>query len=231
MVGADGVTGSERATVLASGSSQGGGRLRDCRNRDRHRWFHHGDVIRLAPSQIARTGLASRGVGFGETLAWVFGKSGRRVHLAIRADAAGIVGNHFPLDQHLTRLGDQFAADGQFLGHFAVGPVVVQLKLDLDGAAAFRTCQRQAVEQVDARGEVERFGEGAVHQLGLDHVMTKHHRRGVTVIAVDEQVRSLDLEDSDRWQTLPGVGIALDGKVIETIPQIEVGIENQVVYL
>ena len=75
---------------------------------------------------------------------------------------------------------------------------MVELELHLNGAATLGSRERQAVEEVDARREVERFGESAMKKLGLDSASTEHHGGRVAVIPVDEHISAVDLEDGHR---------------------------------
>ena len=165
----------------------------------------------------------------GQPLAGVLGKARRSVQLAVGADAAREIGDLVGFDQLPADLGDQLAADGELFGHPAVGPVVMQLELDFDRAAAFAAGQRQAVEQVDARDEVERVGEGAVDDLGADRSLAEHDGGRMTVEPVGDQQPLVDVVDRDRRQALPRVGVAFDGEIVEAIAQVEVLVENQVV--
>ena len=165
----------------------------------------------------------------GEPFVLVLGQAGGRVELAVGPDAPGEVGDLVRLDQLPADLGDQLAADGQLLGHAAVGPVVVQLELDLDGAAALGAGQGQAVEQVDAGDEVQGLGERADADLRRDRPFAQHDGGGVAVEPVGDQQAVLDLVDRDRRQALPGVGVSLDREIVEPVAEIQVRVEDEVV--
>ena len=70
----------------------------------------------------------------------------------------------------------------------------MELELDLDGPPPLGPRQRQAVEQVDARDEVEGVGEGAGADLGRDRPLAEHHGRGVAVEAVGDQPLAVDVD-------------------------------------
>ena len=123
----------------------------------------------------------------GQLFAGVFGKAGRGVQLAVGADAAGQIGDLVGLDQLPANLGDQLAADGKLFRHPAVRPVVMQLELHLDCAAAFAAGQRQAVKEVDAGDEIEGVGERAVDDLGADRSLAEHDGGGVTMEPVGDR--------------------------------------------
>ena len=155
-----------------------------------------------------------------QPLVRVLGQAGGRVELAVGPDPTGEVGDLVRLDQLPADLDDQLAADGQLLGHPAIGPVVMQLQLDLDGPTALGAGQRQAVEQVDARDEVEGLGERAVADLGRDRPLAQHDRGRVAVETVGQQQAAFDLEDRDRRQPIPGVGVSLDREIVQPVAEI-----------
>ena len=165
----------------------------------------------------------------GELFAGVFGKAGRRVELAVGADAAGQIGDLVGLDQLPADLGDQLAADGQLFGHAAVRPVVMQLELHLDGTPALAAGQRQAVKEIDAGDEIEGVGEGALADLGADRSLAEHDGCGVAMEAVGDEQPLVDVVDRDRRQPLPRVGVAFDREIVEAITQVQVLVENQVI--
>ena len=105
----------------------------------------------------------------------------------------------------------------------------MQLQLDLDGPSTLGAGQRQPVEQVDARDEVEGLGERTHADLGRDRPLAHHDRGGVAVEAVGEQQSAFDLEDRDRRQPIPGVGVSLDGEIVQPVAEIQVGVEDEVV--
>ncbi len=47
--------------------------------------------------------------------------------------------------------------------------------------------------------------------------------------AVGEQQSAFDLEDRDRRQPIPGVGVSLDGEIVQPIAEIQAGVEDEVV--
>jgi hypothetical protein len=165
----------------------------------------------------------------GGPLRRLLGQPGRRVQLAVGADATRQIGNLPRFDQLATDLGNELAADGQLFRHAAIGPVMMQLELDLDGPTAFGAGQWQSVEQVDAGHEVECIGERAFANLGPDRPFAEQHRRGMAVEPVGHEQAVVDAEHDDRRQAIPRVGIALDGKLIEAIAEVQVLIENEVV--
>ncbi len=170
-----------------------------------------------------------RGLLLGKPFAGVLGQPGRSVELAVGADAARQVGDLARLDQLPADLGHQLAADGQLFGHAPIGPVVVQLELDLDRPAPFGAGQRQAVEEIDAGDEIEGIGERSLDDLRADRPLAQHDRGGMTVEAVGDQQAVVDVVDRDGRQTIPGVGVALDREIIEAVAEVEVGVEDEVV--
>jgi len=105
----------------------------------------------------------------------------------------------------------------------------MQLQLHLDRPPPFGSGQRQAVEQVHARDKVERVGERAGNHLGLQPVLAQHHGRGVPMETVGQQQLALDVVHRHRRQTLPGIGVSLDREIVETVAQVQVRVQNQVV--
>src|SRR5262249_6546399 len=104
----------------------------------------------------------------GKPLTGILGKTRRSVEFTVGADSTWKVRDLVGFDQLPADLGHKLAADCKLFRHPAVRPVVVKLELDFDGTAPLATRQRKTVEQVDARDEVERVGEGALDDLGLD---------------------------------------------------------------
>ncbi len=139
----------------------------------------------------------------GKPFVGVLGEAGRGVELAVGADAAGQVGDLARLDQLAADLGHQLAADGQLFGHAPIGPVVMQLELDLDRPAPFGAGQRQAVKQIDAGDEIEGVRERSLDDLRPDRPLAQHDRGGMAVKAVGDQQAIVDLVDRDGRQTLP----------------------------
>ena len=202
------------------------------------RWLgpgHRGDGVvpgggvRLTAAPVPGVVLLSDRSTWGEVLVRVLGEAGRGVGLAVCTDP-GRRGRQLPaVDQHLPGLGDQLSAGAQFLGEPAIGPVVMEPELDLDRASTFGTGHREPVEQVDARDEVERVAEGPRSDLGRHHPPAQLHRRGVAMEPVGQEPASFDLEDGHRGHPLPGLGVTLDREVVEPVPQVQVGVEDQVV--
>ena len=102
--------------------------------------------------------------------------------------------------------------------------------VDVLGDAGQHVLRRTAQpEQVDARDEIEGLGERADADLGGDGSLAQHDRGRVAVESVGQEQAVLDLEDRDRRQAIPRVGIALDREIVQAVAQVEIRVQDEVV--
>ncbi len=186
-----------------------------------------GGLVALAASAIARVFLAGHFRFLRLVLAGILGQ-GVRIGLAVGADSRRPQGDLAGFDELAADLGDQFPPDAQLLGEVAVGTVVVEPQLDLDRPSPFQAGEREAVEQVGSGHVVERVVERAEQDLGGDRLAPEAHGRGVPVEAVGQEELAVDLVDRDRRHPAPGVHVAVNRVVVETIAQVQGRVEHHI---
>ena len=183
-----------------------------------------GPVV-VVPRGPLRRGIASAG----EPFEGVSRQALRGVDLAVGPDPP-FESRDLPRgDQVVADLGNEFAADAEFSGVLAIRSLRGQPEPDLQGPASLLATQRQAVRQVRPRGIIEGVDEAPPPDHRGDRRPLPGQKGSVAMEAVGEQPLPIHLEDRDRGEVLEGVGVPFDRFRIESVAQVQVRVEHDLI--